>query len=383
MSFVAGSIVGNLVLDTSGFTGGIAAAVSAAASGAGGMAGPILGALSAIKAAAEEAFGFVKSALLDTGKGFDQIAKDSERAGVSAEFLSRLGVAAQGGGSSLGAAADAMKFLNKNLSEAAGGGEEAVAAFGKMGIGQDELQGLLGNTEGAFLRVADSIAGMQNPADKTVAAMSVLGRGGTDLIPLLNAGSAGFAEWAEISDRAGTTVSGSAAKSGAAWEDFLLVVQSVWKGIKAAIGEPILAAFGDDAKGMGDTVLAIGEAVREMIPPIMALVAKAIDIALTGLQWILAALKPVAGALEAMGLTGATKAIDAASKGATQVQAAVQKIEVNLQTKMDADDSSSQIAAKIRPELQEAARRGVQELEGSTRRAVVSVQVGGRTVPVL
>src|SRR5437899_953070 len=101
MSFVAGAITGNMILNTSGFTGGIAGMISAATAGGPGMAAPLLAAANLVHETFAKLFDFIKESIVGSAEKWDNMGEAAEKAGVSTEFLSSMGLMAKDAGSSV------------------------------------------------------------------------------------------------------------------------------------------------------------------------------------------------------------------------------------------------------------------------------------------
>lgn len=143
-----------------------------------GIAAPLAAAFSA---AAVVSYG---KSILDTA---DNLAKLSQKTGVSVEDLSAFQNSAELAGVSSDQFGTAMVRLNKSLAEAAGGSKEQIAAFKALGISQEQLINL--SPAQALEKISDAFAGAEDGAAKTQIAMALLGKSGADLIPLLNGGS--------------------------------------------------------------------------------------------------------------------------------------------------------------------------------------------------
>ena len=98
----------------------------------------------------------------------------SQKIGVSVENLAGYKLAAEQSGTSLEAMGKSANFLNKNIAE------------------NDPLLESLGITakdaNGALIQLADVFAAMPDGAQKTAVALKLMGKSGTDMIPMLNGG---------------------------------------------------------------------------------------------------------------------------------------------------------------------------------------------------
>lgn len=82
----------------------------------------------------------------------------------------------------------ALQRMTRNIGEAARGIGESREAFQTLGLDARQLGAL--NADEAFLRIADAVAQVPNPVERTRLAFELLGRGGADLVTTLSQGSA-------------------------------------------------------------------------------------------------------------------------------------------------------------------------------------------------
>ena len=191
--------------DTSGLERGLAAATAnltqfakragtaVAIAGAGAAAGLIA----------------LTKAAIDNADALDNM---SQRLGVSVEALSRLQYAAKLSDTSIESLQTGFRTLANNMVAGAD-------AFAQLGISLQNTDGTMRSSVDVFSDVADRFASMENGALKSSIAVDLFGRSGLDLIPMLNAGSAGLAEFARQSDAVGNTLTTNTATAAAKFND--------------------------------------------------------------------------------------------------------------------------------------------------------------------
>lgn len=184
--------------------------------------------------------GFVRSAI----DAADNLGKLSQRVGVTVESLSELEYAGKLADVSTQALGDGLRKLNVNLQEAQAGSKELRAAFQAVGIAQNEL-GRLGADE-ALARIADAFARAEDGAGKTALAVRLLGRAGSDFIPLLNQGSSGLRSAADEARQFGLVVSSDAARAAETFNDNMTRLGTATQSFAIALGNfalPSLTKF--------------------------------------------------------------------------------------------------------------------------------------------
>lgn len=188
-----------------------------------------------------------------------RVLEASQKTGIGIEAIQELGFAAEQTGTSLEGLSGAMKFLQKNLVEAARGSQEAQQAFAALGLSYVALQSLA--PEEQFARVAAAIGNLTNPAQRTAAALKLFGKSGTDLLPLLTGGGAGLARLREEARSLGQVLSADTIRSAEATGDAFSIVHGAIRATATAVGaalEPVLTplaeTFGRIARTVQDWV---------------------------------------------------------------------------------------------------------------------------------
>ena len=105
------------------------------------------------------------------------------KTGLSIDALQRLQFAATLSGGSLEGVSGAVARMQKALVGAEEGGKEAVAALDRLGLSAQQILTL--SPDKQFEAIAQKIASIQDPAERTTAAMALFGRSGAELMPLL------------------------------------------------------------------------------------------------------------------------------------------------------------------------------------------------------
>jgi hypothetical protein len=215
--------------DTSGLERGLAAATAnltkfakragtaVAIAGAGAAAGLIA----------------LTKAAIDNADALDNM---SQRLGVSVEALSRLQYAAKLSDTSIESLQTGFRTLANNMVAGAD-------AFAQLGINVANADGSMRSSVDVFSDVADRFASMEDGALKSSIAVDLFGRSGLDLIPMLNAGSAGLAEFGRQSDAVGNTLTTNTATAAAKFNDTIDRINLKLGGVVNKIMEAALPAL--------------------------------------------------------------------------------------------------------------------------------------------
>jgi chemotaxis protein histidine kinase CheA len=143
----------------------------------------------------------------------DELAKMSQRVGVSVESLNGLGHAAGLSGTSLDTVQKALKTVSGGMLDAQRGLAGAKENFAALGISVTDSSGALKAADAVMIEVADKFATMKDGTEKAAIATKLFGRAGLDLIPMLNEGSAGLSAMVREGQRLNPVTTASAAQA--------------------------------------------------------------------------------------------------------------------------------------------------------------------------
>lgn len=263
-------------------------------------------AASAIKTAASAIGDTAKEMITGAAEYGDTIDKMSQKMGMSSDAYQEWDFVLQHCGASI----ESLKPAMKTLATAAESGSDA---FAQLGISQEQIAGM--SQEQLF---DATIAGLQNVTDetqRTYLAGKLLGRGATELGPLLNTCADDVADMrAQVHDLGGVMGS-DAVKAAAAYQDSLQNMQYAFSGLKNNISGELLPTLtlimdgvtkmltggGDEvAAAVGDLVVSLSGQLTAQAPRMMSVALTFIAALVTGL---LSALPDLMGA--AIELVGA------------------------------------------------------------------------------
>lgn len=263
-------------------------------------------AASAIKTAASAIGDTAKEMITGAAEYGDTIDKMSQKMGMSSDAYQEWDFVLQHCGASI----ESLKPAMKTLATAAESGSDA---FAQLGISQEQIAGM--SQEQLF---DATIAGLQNVTDetqRTYLAGKLLGRGATELGPLLNTSADDVADMrAQVHDLGGV-MGADAVKAAAAYQDSLQNMQYAFGGLKNNISGELLPTLtlimdgvtkmltggGDEvAAAVGDLVVSLSGQLTAQAPRMMSVALTFIAALVTGL---LSALPDLMGA--AVDLVGA------------------------------------------------------------------------------
>lgn len=213
----------------------------------------------------------IADAVKGSAEEIDKLGKAAQSVGIPIEELSKLKYAADLSGTSLEGLSVAVGKLSKNMSEFAGGNEDAGKAFRALGISVTDTSGNLRSSSEVMIDVAGKFAAMEDGAGKTALAMALFGKSGKDLIPLLNSGAAGLREMYQEAEKFGLVISEKTFKAAEAFNDNLTRLGKIKDGLVIGITAQLLPALQTlsgalvTAAGKGDLVSTAAALVNQGI----------------------------------------------------------------------------------------------------------------------
>jgi len=186
----------------------------------------------------------VLASMFKMGDSFARAADDAatlgDRLGISAQSVQEYQYALEMLDTPFEAFESGMKIMERQLGNARVGNEQAAKAFGMLRISVQEVMTL--TPDQMFMRVAQAISQIRDPAQQAAAAQLMFGRGAMQLLPALKAGSAGIQQYRDEAHRLGLVMSDSAIKSGQAYDDAMKRLRASFEGFRNAIA-PQMAQF--------------------------------------------------------------------------------------------------------------------------------------------
>ena len=183
----------------------------------------------------------ITKSVLDFAKAGDTAAKEAKRIRITAEEYQELGFAMQRAGGSSAYVTKALKRQAKLTNDLSRGLSTAKDAFADMGIEQAEVAGL--SQVQLFEKMAEGIAGIEDPIKQVAIAQEAWGRAGVNLLPLINDQENSIADLREEARRLGFVIDNETAKAAEEFQDRLLDVKMILTGLRNVIGEALLPTF--------------------------------------------------------------------------------------------------------------------------------------------
>jgi len=201
--------------------------------------------------AATVAFADAGSALFDMSK----------RTGVATEALSVLKFAADQTGTDMGGVEVALKKMQKTLFAAGNGSKEAAKALEMVGLSASDLAGLSADEQ--LGKIADGLMAIQDPGTRAAVAMQIFGKSGTDILPLLDGGSAGLKAFAEQARKLGLVMDKETAAKADELGDSIDALKAAMRVAFIQVGSAVAPMLTELAKGLALIAANAGAFIRD------------------------------------------------------------------------------------------------------------------------
>lgn len=165
-----------------------------------------------------------------TMAAIDATAKLADQLQIGTEALKGFELAAKINGASMQDMQKGLQMMTRRLAETKAGIGQAKYGLDAMGLSARDL--IMMGPEEAFLTIADSISQMASASDKAFAAYNMFGRGGMQLLNMLNKGRAGLEAYRKEAEKLGIAFSRYDASKVEAANDAITRAKAVLEGLR-------------------------------------------------------------------------------------------------------------------------------------------------------
>lgn len=185
----------------------------------------------------------------DTAATGDEIDKQSQKLGVSAENYQKLSYAMERCGADVEDFRRGAVNISKTLDSVSKGADKAETAIGQLGVSMKKTDGSMRSTEDVLIDTIAALADMDDETKRNAAANEIFGRSYQELAPLLNSGADGIRELMQEAEDYGMVMSDEAVKASADFTDSMTRLNGTITGVKNRLAGQLLPSLGDLADG--------------------------------------------------------------------------------------------------------------------------------------
>ena len=224
--------------------GGIAIAVGAT------MATAFVSAVAAVEEAGKALIGCT----LDASSLADELLTMSSVTGLSTQTLQELNYAAELLDVDTSTITSSMTKMEKSMASAAAAGEDVETAYDKIGVSIQNADGSFRSAEDVFWDTIDALGQIEDPVERDLMAMELMGKSAKDLNPLIEAGSEAFRELADEANETGYVMSDEVLDAYGAFDDQMQRLNNGATAAKNALGTVLLPTL-TNLSGAGTSAL--------------------------------------------------------------------------------------------------------------------------------
>lgn len=179
--------------------------------------------------------------------------------------------------------------LKKNtqiMSKARDGNKTYTAAYEKLGVSITDTNGELRNGQDVYWEVIDALGKVENETERDALAMTLLGKSGTELNTIIDAGSEAFKDLGSEAEAMGYVMSDEAVSALGSFNDKLQQLKAGMSGLKnsaalialpflddlASKGVPILAEFSKGIQEANGDVSKMGDVIGQGLADVVNLI---------------------------------------------------------------------------------------------------------------
>lgn len=208
----------------------------------------------AVGGAITAALGVAVKSLANATDVADDTAK---RTGLTVEAVQELGYVAKMTGSNLATVEVALRTMQKGLTDSGTESAAFTSALETLGLSLAELRAM--NPQAQFDALSQAIAGVTDPSQRAGLAMTVFGRAGTALLPMLAEGADGIAKLKDEAHKYGYVMSQEVAEAGSNFNDNLDRLKGSLGGLAQQVVAGLLPTLNSLVKCAADVVAGIKE----------------------------------------------------------------------------------------------------------------------------
>ncbi|HEX5442525.1 MAG TPA: hypothetical protein VFW87_01790, partial [Pirellulales bacterium] len=205
-----------------------------------------------------------------TAETGEQLLLLSQQVGLSVTELSGLKVVAEEMGIDFQTLSNGVSIMDRALSPFASSGATAAKALASIGISATDAHGQLRPNVDLMADIADKFASMDDGANKTALAMSIFGRSGAQMIPILDRGGAAIRQAAAEGEKYGLVMDKDAAEKSAKFEEATRNLSMTFAGLEQEIGLRVIPIITVGLEHAVDGILGVFSNVKEELPVIEA-----------------------------------------------------------------------------------------------------------------
>lgn len=222
--------------------------------------------------------------IMKAGEVADRIDDMSNKIGISRQGFQEWDYLLGQNGAKIESLQMGFKALTNQIVSANNGNKESVKMFKALGISVKDSSGRLKTQEEVFNEVVIALQKIPQGAMKAKYANTLLGRSGSELMPLFNATTEQLEKQREEYKKLGIEISDSAIDAGNKFGDSMEKLNSATASVTAALGAELLPVATD----LLNTVIANMPQIKAAVTPVLQGIASAIKFVVENMDTLIA-----------------------------------------------------------------------------------------------
>lgn len=202
---------------------------------------------------------------IKAGETCDRIDDMSNKIGISRQGFQEWDYLLQQNGGNIESLQMGFKTLTNQVSKANSGNKESAKIFKTLGISIKDSNGKLKTQEEIFNELVPALQRMPEDVQKAKIANDLLGRSGSELMPLFNATTEQLVKQREEYKKLGLAISDEVIDSGNLFGDNIAKWQSVMQSFGATLGGEVIPIIND----LSDTLIENLPKIKATVTPII------------------------------------------------------------------------------------------------------------------
>lgn len=228
-----------------------------------------------IGAAAGAAGGALLGVANKAAETTDHIDKMSQKIGMSKEGFQEWDFILSQNGASIDSMQSGMKTLTNQVDELSKGGKVATDAFSQLGLSYEDMAGL--SQEEIFEKTVIALQGVEDTTKRAAIANDLLGKSGSELAPLLNAGADSVEAMKKQAKDLGLVLSDDAVNAGVKFTDTMDQLKRSFGAVFTQVGAAVMPMFVDFANWIINNMPVIQNVFKTVFDVINQVVSVAFD----------------------------------------------------------------------------------------------------------
>lgn len=196
----------------------------------------------------KEVVDFITETVSEVAELGDAAGETAQKIGVNAEELQLMSFLAKDAGASAEDLGMSLRVLSRNALETKKGSKELSADFERLGVRVTDSTGKLKPASDLLIELADSFSNVKDETERTALAQKVLGRSGTQMIPMLLKGSAAIREQMESAKALGFVIDNEMIEASDKLKTAQAEQAAAAKGLRLAFARQLIPVFTELAK---------------------------------------------------------------------------------------------------------------------------------------